>query len=1408
MLLLVATATQLFAATCGPATGPGVNPPLSWQTYCWIDMSSYNQATVFGGGQAFAITLSDGSVLSFTLSGSSPGTTSLVAVAAPAWSGAATGNSAFTGIPGTPILYTAAGGTVNLVLSNIKVTPPNGIVSTGQFKLVVADAESSNNGESLQFVTNGGAWTVVDQVPPTTGSIYPTVTGTGTSTFNVTGVAGTVGAYIMGSLSPTQVNVQLVAGGLQGVMLAVQYSTTVVNKTISGPRANAADQFTYGVKATTTSANLASQTSTGATAGPFVAAVATLSSGVTTTAYEQMAAGSVSNLGQYTTNLNCTNSNVGSPTALPSNQPVTSYNFGSTSYGDAINCTFTNTAKPANVTLKKITVGAIGGPFNFTTTNLSAAPAAISTTAVNTATPAAPTAATVTAFNTAVTFTETPAANFTATTASCTDANSAITNNPASFGALVGNVLTIPAANVVAAAQITCTFTNTVNTPNAATVAIQKITLGSAGGPFTFTATNLNFAIPAISTSSAGTPYPTILAPISATTNGTAVAITETAATNFTIQAASCTDTNFAASGNPSTAFGTLAGSVLTIPGTNIRTQAKITCTFTNIVNPAIPLVAIQKTTTLLPGGPFTFTGTNLSGAIPNITTTTAGTPAPAAPNYVSITNVTNPVTLTEAANSNFNLSSGTCTDTNSATTLNPASFGTLAGSLITIPATNLKPFAKIICTFTNAPKPATFTLQKTTTGAFGGPFSFTATNLASTPPAITTTSASTATPAAPTAIQITTTGTQIQITEAANASFNTTAATCTDANASFTGNPASFGSLAGNVLTVPAANVIPAAQINCTLTNTAWPATVKLQKSTTGGPGGPFTFSVANLASVPAAITTTAASTPTPAAPSAINVSTLNSVVQISENANALFSLTSASCTDANSAVTGNTGTFGNLVGQLLTIPAANVVPAAQITCVFTNAANPTTFALKKITLGAVGGPFAFTATNLASAPPSITTTALNTATPFLPTAIAVTTTSTPIQTTETVAPAFNITSATCSDANASATGNPASFGTLAANILTIPAINVVPGAQINCTFTNTAKPATVAIQKTTTGAAGGPFSFTATNLSAVPANITTTVVATPAPAAPTAINATAFNTAVAITEAANTFFTIASATCTDANSAVTGKTGTFGTLAAQVLTIPAANLVPAAQINCVFTNAGNAPKITFQKALAASGRISTLDQFRLTATGTGAPAAFNTTGTGAAITSAAMNFTATANTAYSLTETMAPGSGSLITAYAQTVACTNTNPSGTNVATLNTLPINFTIQAADVVSCTVTNNGTATPNLVISKTATFTPTPVILGQTVTYTYNITNTGNVAMTNVSVKDMHGAPAVQIANGGTGIIAETLTVPGPLGAAASPDATANNGVWSTLAPGATIQLKYTHTVTQAEIDHG
>jgi uncharacterized repeat protein (TIGR01451 family) len=92
-------------------------------------------------------------------------------------------------------------------------------------------------------------------------------------------------------------------------------------------------------------------------------------------------------------------------------------------------------------------------------------------------------------------------------------------------------------------------------------------------------------------------------------------------------------------------------------------------------------------------------------------------------------------------------------------------------------------------------------------------------------------------------------------------------------------------------------------------------------------------------------------------------------------------------------------------------------------------------------------------------------------------------------------------------------------------------------------------------------------------------------------------------------------------------------------------------------------------------------------------------------------------------------------------------------------------------------------------------------------VGEIITYTYVVQNTGNVAITNVSINDTHEGALLAA---GT-VKNETLTSDGPLApGTVSSDATAplNNGVWSVLQPGATITFTYAHTVTQAEFDNG
>ena len=139
------------------------------------------------------------------------------------------------------------------------------------------------------------------------------------------------------------------------------------------------------------------------------------------------------------------------------------------------------------------------------------------------------------------------------------------------------------------------------------------------------------------------------------------------------------------------------------------------------------------------------------------------------------------------------------------------------------------------------------------------------------------------------------------------------------------------------------------------------------------------------------------------------------------------------------------------------------------------------------------------------------------------------------------------------------------------------------------------------------------------------------------------------------------------------------------------------------------------------------------------------------------------------------------------------------------------------YTIPALNKSTATTTIVGF--PSLSIVKTAVLVDKAIAgntllkadVGETINYTFAITNNGTVPMTSVSPSDLHDTnpgPGSLIGLGGTNIIGETLTTAGPLGAAASTDATGNNGIWSTLAPGATVTFTWAHVVTQAEFNHG
>ena len=346
ILLCGMVAKPASAQSCAPATTQGTAPD-GWETYCWLNFSTYNDATARStAGQNFVVPLSDGSTLNFNLKVTPTTATAFRATAAPSWTGAAVGNTAFIGIPGSPILYTDTAGAKSITFSSISITPAPGAPAVSTYSFVAADAESTNNGENLQFVTNGGNWSILDQVNPISGNTYPTISGVGTNTFTETGVAGTVGGYIVGSTSPTTVTANMQAGGLQGAMFAVRFASMRLRKSIVGARVDPTDQFNFRVASTASGASLASGVTSGTGNGPFNAAPLSLASGLGLTISESMAAGSASALSKYQGRLTCTNGNTGSTTPLPNNVITTSYNFGALQFGDAVVCTLTNTAFP------------------------------------------------------------------------------------------------------------------------------------------------------------------------------------------------------------------------------------------------------------------------------------------------------------------------------------------------------------------------------------------------------------------------------------------------------------------------------------------------------------------------------------------------------------------------------------------------------------------------------------------------------------------------------------------------------------------------------------------------------------------------------------------------------------------------------------------------------------------------------------------------------------------------------------------------------------------------------------------------------------------------------------------------------------------------------------------------------
>jgi uncharacterized repeat protein (TIGR01451 family) len=207
-----------------------------------------------------------------------------------------------------------------------------------------------------------------------------------------------------------------------------------------------------------------------------------------------------------------------------------------------------------------------------------------------------------------------------------------------------------------------------------------------------------------------------------------------------------------------------------------------------------------------------------------------------------------------------------------------------------------------------------------------------------------------------------------------------------------------------------------------------------------------------------------------------------------------------------------------------------------------------------------------------------------------------------------------------------------------------------------------------------------------------------------------------------------------IIGATYTDANGNLYASDNTTGNIYRINVTTVTSTFIakgPAASGNdgarCAVATV---PTITITKAVA--GRVKPTDQFTVNLKNSSGTTLTSKSTAGPDTTDSTSNWPVTEGSTYTFGETMVAGSPDPLTAYSATPTCTDTttntpiNPGGTPQAW--TLPVS----TGDAYNCTITNTP-APGTFTVSKVAS--AASIQMGQSVTYTVTVKNTGAIAFT-------------------------------------------------------------------------
>ncbi|MBL3899556.1 VWA domain-containing protein [Bifidobacterium longum subsp. suis] len=231
---------------------------------CWLDMANFTAGK--DQTQSMSVKLSDSLTMKFNIKYTGGRTLSSAAV--PTWDKAAFGHYGYTGFPkGTkPALYQqigSANATSTVELTGIKIVNADGSKITGNYSFMMADAESTNNDESISF-TSSNKIEKVAQFPQQGDADYEdykfgkqtfsddnkTVTGGGVST------GAKPGIYLYKTKSPDTVSVTMRVndrGEIQAAIFGVLFSnaeTTVTTNNASDTFAGKVESKTYGSEQT------------------------------------------------------------------------------------------------------------------------------------------------------------------------------------------------------------------------------------------------------------------------------------------------------------------------------------------------------------------------------------------------------------------------------------------------------------------------------------------------------------------------------------------------------------------------------------------------------------------------------------------------------------------------------------------------------------------------------------------------------------------------------------------------------------------------------------------------------------------------------------------------------------------------------------------------------------------------------------------------------------------------------------------------------------------------------------------------------------------------------------------------------------------------------------------------------